>query len=221
MNVTLKTLLLAALINVCSLTACLDAESASSKKIKIEKEKIDTAWHDGDIIFQTSRSGQSLAIQYATHSKYSHCGLLFQDNGHWYVYEAIQPVVKTPVKEFIARGDSDYFVIKRLAKNDSILTPAVMEKMRASVHKRLGKNYDLWFGWSDENVYCSELVWKAYHESTGLKVGELQPLKTYDLTHPLVQKHLKERYGKKIPYDEPMISPGSIFDSPLLVIVKN
>ncbi len=69
----------------------------------IGKFKGDThsEFHDGDMIFQTSQSGQSLAIQYATHSKYTHCGLLFNDNGKWYVYEAVQPVKKTLFKDWI------------------------------------------------------------------------------------------------------------------------
>ncbi|MES2797692.1 MAG: hypothetical protein V4683_17115 [Bacteroidota bacterium] len=34
---------------------------------------------NGDLIFQTSLSGQSKAIQLATNSKYSHCGLIYKD----------------------------------------------------------------------------------------------------------------------------------------------
>ena len=34
----------------------------------------------GDIIFQTSNSNQSKAIQLATHSKYSHVGILYKKN---------------------------------------------------------------------------------------------------------------------------------------------
>src|SRR5882757_2605456 len=54
---------------------------------------------DGDIIFQTSTSRQSKAIQLATHSKYSHMGILFhnpnmfyQDPNGWSVFEAVGPV---------------------------------------------------------------------------------------------------------------------------------
>jgi hypothetical protein len=186
---------------------------------------IDSNYHDGDIIFQTSQSGQSVAIQLATHSLYSHCGLLFNDNGKWMVYEAIQPVCKTPLEQWIARGDSSkgkphYFVVRRLAKSDSIMTPQVVKKMREAADKRMGKNYDLWFGWSDENIYCSELVWKSYNEATGLEVGSLRPLGEYDLSSPIVKKELSKRYGKKLPLEEPMISPGSIFESELLVTVR-
>ncbi len=36
---------------------------------------------NGDIIFQTSRSGQSLPIQLATRSPWSHCGIVYVKDG--------------------------------------------------------------------------------------------------------------------------------------------
>ena len=151
---------------------------------------VDTNFHDGDIIFQTSHSGQSEAIQLATHSQYSHCGVLFNDNGKWFVYEAVQPVSKTPFDEWVARGDHRYYVVKRLKNADSVLTKPALDKMHAYVTKNLGKNYDIAFNWSDENFYCSELVWKAYHEATGLEVGHTKPLGDYDLSNPIVKQQL-------------------------------
>lgn len=41
---------------------------------------------NGDLIFQTSQSAQSQAILLATHSAYSHCGILFRRNGQWRVF---------------------------------------------------------------------------------------------------------------------------------------
>lgn len=204
-------------------TGCEQANSATdpSNHSKIVKaEKTDTAFHDGDIIFQTSSSGQSYAIQLATHSIYSHCGIVFNDNGKWYVYEAVQPVIKTPVQQWIARGDDGIYVVKRL-KNDSVLTTAALGKMRKSVNGNLGKDYDIYFAWTDDQMYCSELVWKAYHDGTGLEVGELKKLGEFDLSHPAVKKIMKERYGKKVPLEEPMISPGNIYASELLVTVRS
>ena len=52
---------------------------------------------DGDLIFQTSLSRQSEAIQKATKSRYSHCGLIFRKGGGFVVYEAVQPVKTTPL----------------------------------------------------------------------------------------------------------------------------
>ena len=69
---------------------------------------------DGDLIFQTSRSSQSKAIQLATNSKYSHCGIVFKEGDSFYVFEAVQPVKRTPLAEWIARGEKGEFVVKRL-----------------------------------------------------------------------------------------------------------
>lgn len=38
---------------------------------------------DGDLIFHTSQSAQSQAIQLATHSPYSHCGIVYKNAGQW------------------------------------------------------------------------------------------------------------------------------------------
>jgi hypothetical protein len=62
-------------------------------------------------------------------------------------------------------------------------------------------------------------VWKLYHRTTNLELGELKPLGRYDLSDPVVKRILQERYGKKIPKEEQMISPGAIFDSELLETV--
>lgn len=212
-------LLLSVVVVFCICIAPFVAAAFDSLSIDKGKTANSRPFRDGDIIFQTSQSGQSLAISYATHSKYTHCGLLFNDDGKWFVYEAVGPVKKTPFKEWIQHGDSSYYVVRRLAKADSILTPEVTTKMRTSVNSRMGTGYDFWFGWNDSLIYCSELAWKAYNESTGLQVGTPKPMKEYDLTHPLVQKTMTERYGTKMPYDTLMISPGDVFDSPLLTTV--
>ena len=46
-----------------------------------------TALQDGDIIFQNSRSSQSEAIRRATHSPWTHMGLVIFRNGDPYVLE--------------------------------------------------------------------------------------------------------------------------------------
>jgi hypothetical protein len=223
MNAFFKKLLLPfLLVFIGSVTGCTgQTTSPADAHAKISAPAVDQAFHDGDIIFQTSQTGQSYAVQLATHSIYSHCGILFKDDNQWYVYEAIQPVVKTPVNEWIARGDSGIYVVKRLKNADSLLTKNALVKMRKSVNGNMGKDYDPWFGWSDERIYCSELVWKAYRDGTGLEVGKLKKMGEFDLTHPAVQKIMKQRYGKNPPLEEPMISPGNIFESELLITVRN
>ncbi len=172
---------------------------------------------DGDIIFQTSRSAQSAAIQRATHSPYSHVGMVFMRDGQPYVFEAIATVQYTPLAKWTARGAGGRYVVKRLKQP---LTPAQGAKLRSAAGEFAGKTYDLFFEWSDQRIYRSELVWKVYERALGVKIGELQKLREFDLTDPAVRAKMRERYGSQVPLDEPVISPGAQFDSPLLKTVE-
>jgi uncharacterized protein YycO len=172
------------------------------------------ALRDGDIIFHTSRSAQSAAIQRATHSPYSHVGIVFLRDGKPFVFEAIATVRYTPLDAWIARGDGGRYVVRRLK---TALTPAQAAKLRASARQFEGKPYDLYFEWSDERIYCSELVWKMYEQALGVKLGALQELREFDLTDPVVKAKMRERYGANVPLEEPVISPGAQFESPLLI----
>ena len=176
---------------------------------------------EGDIIFQTSLSRQSQAIQLATKSKYSHCGLIYKDRNEYYVFEAVQPIKQTPLDKWIARGQDGKYVIKRLKNADQVLTPATLEKMKQVGNKFTGKNYDLTFEWSDNKLYCSELIWKIYQRATGLEIGKLEKLSDFDLTNDAVKHIMIERYGKRIPLNERVISPAAIFESELLMTVMS
>jgi hypothetical protein len=171
---------------------------------------------DGDLIFQQSRSAQSQAIERATHSKWGHMGMLVRRRGHWYVYEASGTVRFTDLQYWINGGRRGRYVIKRLRSADALRTPAATEKFRALVTRFEGRPYDTAFGWGDDRMYCSELVWKIYERTLGVRIGEPQKLRTFDLQDPVVRAKLRERYGKRIPLDEPVISPAAMFDSPLL-----
>lgn len=95
---------------------------------------------NGDLIFQTSLSEQSKAIQLATNSKYSHCGIIYVENEHFYVFEAIQPVKTTPLDKWIARGENGHYVIKRLKNAEQILTTETLQKMKSEGEKFKDKN---------------------------------------------------------------------------------
>jgi Permuted papain-like amidase enzyme, YaeF/YiiX, C92 family len=99
----------------------------SLQEVRTELAKLG---QNGDLIFQTSLSSQSQAIQAATHSKYSHCGILYIENGKYFVFEAVQPVKMTPLANWIARGEDGHYVIKRLKDAERILTPEVLQKMK-------------------------------------------------------------------------------------------
>ena len=175
---------------------------------------------NGDLIFHASQSAQSRAIQLATHSEYSHCGILFLRGDEWRVFEAVQPVGETSLAAWVARGKGGQFVVKRLHDAETVLTPSVLRKLRTAGEQYRGHNYDLYFGWSDERIYCSELLWKMYQQATGREIGQLQQLREFDLSHPAVQAKMRERYGSKLPLDERVISPVRMLESPELVTVR-
>jgi hypothetical protein len=41
----------------------------------------------------------------------------------------------------------------------------------------------------------------------------------FDLSHPVVQAKVRERFGDNIPLDETVVSPADIFNSPALETV--
>ncbi len=174
---------------------------------------------NGDIVFQTSRSEQSLAVQLATKSPYSHMGIVYIRNGHPFVFEAVQPVKLTPLQEWIARGKGGHFVVKRLKNAESVLTAETLQKMRAVGDKFVGRAYDVYFEWSDDRLYCSELVWKIFHRGAGVEVGSLAKLGDFDLSAPAVQAKVRERFGDNPPLNETVISPAEMFASSKLSTV--
>jgi len=101
-----------------------------------------------------------------------------------------------------------------------VITPSKLTRMKQEGNKFIGKNYDLTFEWSDDKIYCSELIWKIYKRATGIEIGKLQKLSDFDLTNEAVKKKMQERYCDKIPRGEIVISPDAIFDSELLTLVK-
>ena len=105
---------------------------------KFRKSLLENKLQNGDIIFQTSQSNQSKAIQLATHSPYSHVGIIYQIDGKWYVYEAVQPVKLTPIQKWIKRGKNGHFVVKRLKNAREILTPQSLLKMKQTGEKFKG-----------------------------------------------------------------------------------
>ncbi|MEI1279619.1 YiiX family permuted papain-like enzyme [Leptospira venezuelensis] len=176
---------------------------------------------EGDIIFHESNSEQARAIKLATKSRYTHAGIIFKYKNEFKVLEAVEPVKISPLSSFIKRSQKGHYVIKRIKNRENILTEEKLAQMKKYGNSLLGKHYDIYFGWDDNLIYCTELIWKLYDKYAGIKLGELKTLKDFDLSYPVVQQLMKKRYGNSIPYSEPVISPIDMFESPELVTVIN
>lgn len=175
---------------------------------------------DGDIVFQTYPSSQTLALQLATGSDYTHVGVIFlNEQGEPEVWEAAGPVRVTPFNKWISRDEERHYVIKRLVEFDTVLVDSVIDSMQTVGQSMMGRPYDWHFNWSDDKLYCSEYVWKLYEQTLGLELCELHAMREYNLDHPLIKQKLKERYGDDVPLDEPVVAPSDLFDSELLQTV--
>ncbi|MEN9994913.1 MAG: hypothetical protein RL762_1570 [Bacteroidota bacterium] len=174
-------------------------------------------FQDGDLIFQHSASLQSTAVQLATNSYYSHCGIIFYLHDEAYVFEALEPVGVRSLEDWINSGEDQKYTVYRLQNRS--LNATELSNMKSYLRTQLDKHYDLGFNWSDKEMYCSELAYKAY-KAIGIELCSPKALRDFNLESPQVRKILQQRYGAQIPYDEPMVSPGQLSDSKLLYKVN-
>lgn len=183
------------------------------------KHEMESTLKEGDIVFQTTSSRQCKAVQQATHSPFSHCGMILKHNGLLMVYEAVGPVKWTTINDWTSHGVGGKYSVKRL-KDTALLDEAHLATMRKAAEAYKGLPYDIYFGWSNESIYCSELVWKVYADALHIELSQPQKLKEFDLTSREVKTIMAERYGSAIPYEEPAVSPAALFDSKLLKTVE-
>ena len=119
----------------------------------------------------------------------------------------------TKFEDWITHGENNDYVVKRLKNASTILTTSTLQKMKNYGNKFDNKNYDLYFEWSDDKIYCSELIWKIYKNGAGIELCKLEKLKNFNLKNKTVETILKERYGNNIPLEENVVAPSQIVES--------
>ncbi len=99
----------------------------------------------------------------------------------------------------------------RLLPDDQEAVPRMLKYARGAV----GRPYDVHYSLDDENLYCSELVYKAYQSATGESLGKLVRLGDLDWQtyRPLIEKI----EGGAVPVDRPMIPPRQLSEAPQLI----
>ena len=127
----------------------------------------------------------------------------------------------TLFEDWISHGKDSKYVVQRLKNADKILTKEVIEKMKTYGKTFNNKDYDVYFEWSDEKMYCSELVWKIYKNGANIELCNTKKLKDFNLDSPIVKSIMKERYGNKIPYNEAVVAPSQLYESEMVETIFN
>lgn len=180
------------------------------------------AFEDGDVIFQESTSRQSDMVRALTRSRWTHVGVVFKDPSGPMVFEAVSPIRRTPLAQWIARGRDGKYVVKRLRDASTRLTPDAKTKLRALGRTWLGRPYDLQFRWDDEALYCSELVYKLFERGAGVTLGRLERASDMNLDDERVKRAMKKRFAPgAFDPSEPVVTPDSIFNDDELVEVSH
>ncbi|WP_193210755.1 YiiX/YebB-like N1pC/P60 family cysteine hydrolase [Luteolibacter marinus] len=169
----------------------------------------------GDIVFQSLPNPPGLdlvdAIEGATGSPYSHCAMVFEENGQWQVIEAIGPVKVTSLKEYTARGRGGKIWAYRFDQAGRKYVPAALATMR----KDLGKPYDPRYRFDDQAIYCSELIWRGWKSATGKGLGNTVTLGS--LGWKPYQPVIEAIEGRgNLPLDREMITPRDLAKAPQL-----
>lgn len=151
------------------------------------------SFQHGDLIFQTSGSGQSTAIFASTGSLFTHMGVLRQTKNGFVVMEAAGPVREMPIMDWINRGTFKRYTVMRLRDVSKQTLNAMAEKAKSY----FGLPYDPYFLFDEDRLYCSEFVYRIY-EAAGVRLGKIQQMSELNTGNRLA-KNLYERRWKNHP----------------------
>jgi len=159
---------------------------------------------EGDIVFR----GTGIGVAALTLSKWTHCGVVHNENGKWVVVEANQGVQKTPYNKWCK---FPYIIKVKRAKGG--LSEANQNKVYQKLKTFMGRRYDKSYGWSDEKLYCSELVWKAYNNA-GIELSKPRTIKTF-LAYKILPKQKRESIIRRKHFivSDPMVPPCDLVNS--------
>lgn len=172
---------------------------------------------EGDIIFIQSQTEQAKAIAEATGSLWTHVGVIVKKAGAWQVAEAVGPLQINSLKSFIARSRNDSYKVMRF----KFFSQKMLPQLYANLYK-YNQPYDVFFEFSDERIYCSELTYKVFKDTTGYPIGTLQRTGDLKLDGPFVKKLIEDRLtsiGKQLNPEEPIITPVQQSRDPNLTVV--
>jgi hypothetical protein len=171
-------------------------------------------FREGDVMVQHLDTTLCSVIRGVTGSEYTHCGILVNREGKPHVLEAVTPVVRyTPLQDWLNQGWKGYYAHFRPKEiSDAKIATAVAE-----AKKLLGKPYDLQYMLTDERIYCSELIYKAYRRGAGVEIGRQQRLGDFNWKQH--EAFIRALAGGELPLERKLVTPVSVATSPHLSLV--
>ncbi|WP_459867628.1 YiiX/YebB-like N1pC/P60 family cysteine hydrolase [Endothiovibrio diazotrophicus] len=168
----------------------------------------------GDVVFQSLPKVDLVeAIEGASNSLYSHCGMIVRKADGWYVREAGPVVRDTPLYRWILQGRAARFSVFRLKADYRKQIPSFL----AMSEQYLGLPYDYKYDLDDDFIYCSELVYKAYRDATGQPLGALVQLGS--LNWRPYRETIEKYEGGDPPLERWMITPRHLSEATQLTKV--
>lgn len=170
----------------------------------------------GDLILISLNCYSCPIIESETNSPYSHSGLLVQENGDWFVLEALAKVQKTPLakfKQYVRPGTQPhYYRLKEWAFED----PTRNQKLLLEFKNRFeGLPFDslyLWDNYNSQNqelLYCSEMITKLLNQFL------TNPIPTDPMDFTNNWEYWEKVYKGNVPQGEPGNSPATFADPSL------
>jgi len=128
---------------------------------------------NGDLIFRRGTSIESQVVLLTDqNSEYSHIGMIYKINGKLFIIHTVPKendddpgyIKLEPIDEFLSGGKAVRVAVYRLIQNSSEKINIASSYAYNCYIKKLcfDNNYDLV---TDAQLYCTELIWKAYNRA--------------------------------------------------------
>lgn len=199
-----------------------------------------TKLKSGDILFIRSNSGaRADSIEAITEAPLTHCGIVIKQGESTIVYEGAghtgdyKDVEKWQRYESTKKGKPPpvplhSIYVRRCAGS----LEGKLDGLRQRAKELHDTPYDNAFAWNNhepgsgkEYIYCSELIWKAFHDAVGVDLGDPHPLRDYLEGGPAkkakAEAAFKMYLGEHYNLQEKVISPTDVFKSNKLIAVTD